>query len=472
MKLTSILFLITANILLATDKPNIVLILADDLGSGDVSSYNPQSKLNTPNIDFLVSEGIKFTDGHSNSAVCTPTRYGVLTGRYAWRTRLKKGVLNGYSPALIAPERATIASELEKAGYATACIGKWHLGMDIAKSGKGTWDYTAPIKNGPTARGFDYYLGISASLDMPPYALIENDRFKQIPDGQQEANRVELTFVRAGDISSEFKHVDYLPLMTQQACDWIKTTAKQEAPYFLYMPLPSPHKPVFPSAEFKGKSGIGDYGDYVLETDWSVGQVIKTIKETGEYDNTLIIFTSDNASFALPSIYHVTKTGHAVNAHYRGQKTDAFEGGHRVPFIISWPSENGYAKNKGKTSKQVISTVDLLATIKNIIHPEQLTHADGISFHPYLKGELNTPEAVKPATIHHSVNGTFAIRSGKWKLILSNKSGGRSSGKVATKGQLYDMENDPSETTNLYTQHPEIIENLTNTLTTIKAQQN
>lgn len=458
-------FSLSLTLFAGAEKPNIVLILADDLGYGDVSSYNAESKIKTPSIDALAADGISFTDGHSNSAVCTPTRYGALTGRYAWRTRLKRGVLMGYSKHLIAPTRATIASELKAAGYNTACIGKWHLGMDIAQKGK-AWDYTQPIKNGPNSVGFDYFLGISASLDMPPYALIENDKFIQDPSEKHPGDKKQLTYLRPGPISPEFKHVDYLPGLAKQASAWIAEQAKSETPFFLYMPLPSPHKPVLPSAEFKGKSGIGDYGDYVVETDWAVGEVIKTLKETGVYDNTLVIFTSDNGSFAVPEIYKVTQSGHKVNGILRGQKTDAYEGGHRVPFIISWPK--GYASNKGKTSDQTISTVDLLATVINVIHSEQSKHADGVSFHAHLSGNLDEAKAVKLATIHHSVSGVFAIRSGEWKLIESSGSGGRTRGSVKTKGQLFDLKNDPSETTNLYKKHPEIVEKLGGMLAEIK----
>ncbi len=446
-------------IICAETKPNVVLILADDLGYGDVSSYNPESKIQTPNIDTLAKDGISFTDGHSNSSVCTPTRYGTLTGRYAWRSRLKKGVLFGYSSHLIEPDRVTMASLLKKAGYNTACIGKWHLGMDFVKIKGNQYDFNQPIKNGPNAVGFDYFLGISASLDMPPYALIENDKFLQNPtDHHPGGGKGKVGFTRPGEISPDFKHVDYLPDLARRASGWIAEQAKLDKPFFLYMPLPSPHKPAFPSPEFKGKSGIGDYGDYVVETDWAVGQVIKTLKETGAYENTLIIFTSDNGSFAVPDQYFVAQTGHKVNKHFRGQKTDLYEGGHRVPFILSWPQ--GYIANKGKTSSQTICSIDLLATVKNIIHPEEQTHEDGVSFNAQLTGDLTAENTKKLATIHHSVSGLFAIRAGKWKLIETNGSGGRTRDKVKTKGQLFNMEDDPSETTNLYESHPEVVEKL------------
>ena len=448
------------------EKPNVVIIFCDDLGSGDVSSYNKESKIKTPNIDSLAADGVRFTDGHSNSAVCTPSRYGMLTGQYAWRTRLKRGVLNGYSKPLIAKDRATIASMLKTHGYKTACIGKWHLGMTIPYFEKKR-DYKAKIKDGPTTRGFDYFLGISASLDMPPYAIIENDTFTEQPTEKQKKITRQLDYTRAGDLAPGFKHVDYLPDVAEKASAWITKQAKGEKPFFLYLPLPSPHKPVIPNESFKGKSGIGQYGDYVLETDWAVGQVIKSLKGAGVYENTLIIFTSDNASFAIPETYNVIQTGHKSNMHYKGQKTDIYEGGHRVPYIISWPK--GYGHNKSKTSKQLICITDAFATIQSAVAGKDASHEDGFSFHEYLKGDLKTTASIKPATIHHSGSGVFAIRSGDWKLILSNGAGGRTKGKTETKGQLYNMAMDESEKNNLYASKPEVVKRLTQLLNQIKA---
>lgn len=438
-------------------KPNIVVILADDLGWGDVSCYNSDSKIKTPNIDALAASGLRFTDGHSNSAVCTPTRYGVLTGRYAWRSRLKKGVLNGYSPALIEPERMTIASGLKSAGYKTACIGKWHLGMNIAKAGN-KWDHTKPIEGGPTALGFDYFMGISASLDMPPYALIENDRFVQQPTETFKAVRGQLPYTRGGVIAPEFKHVDYLPLVGEQSVGFIQQSAQNENPFFLYLPLPSPHKPVLPDENFKGKSGIGDYGDYVMETDWVIGQVVEQLKKSGVYENTLIVVTSDNASFAIPETYKVVQTGHQPNAHFRGQKTDIYEGGHRVPFIVSWP-----AKVKASTvSNQVVCTTDIMPTalsLAGVTVPKNAAE-DGYDLLPLLLNE-KLDGALREATVHHSISGMFSLRKGKWKLVVGRGSGGRTKVPKSDPAlQLYDMQQDPTESKNLYLEHPEIVKEL------------
>ncbi len=451
----------------AADRPNVVVILADDLGSGDVSCYHAQSKIKTPHLDALAGDGVRFTDGHSNSSVCTPTRYGLLTGRYAWRSRLKRGVLNGYSKALIEEGRPTVASLLQQKGYATACIGKWHLGMDFHKE-DGKWDYTARIKRSPVSNGFDYFMGISASLDFPPYVLIENDGFAQQPDEKQKAWPGPLDYLRSGDKSKDFKHVDYLPQMARQSVDWMEKQVKAEKPFFLYMPLPSPHKPVLPSVEFKGKSGIGDYGDYVVETDWAVGQVVDFLKKSKQYENTLIIFTSDNASFAIPEKYEVVQTGHKPNMHFRGQKTDIYEGGHRVPYIMK--GRKGEAQ-QSVVSEQTICTTDVMATVCGFLNIEVPLSAgeDSYNFMPVLAGKQTEEKQVRPATVHHSVSGMFSIRKGKWKLVLGKGSGGRT--KVPANDpelQLFDMSKDVSETTNLYLKQPKVVNELKALLDTYK----
>ncbi len=439
---------------LRAEPPNVVVILADDLGWGDVSSYNPESKIQTPAIDSLAATGIKFGDGHSNSSVCTPTRYGILTGRYAWRSRLKRGVLNGSSPTLIEPDRPTIASVLKEGGYHTACLGKWHLGLDWQKDGKKV-DFTQPIQRGVNEAGFDYFLGIAASLDMPPYALIENNTITQDLDQKHSGTRG-LDFTRPGAKSSEFEFIDYLPGLAKSATAYISERAKSDQPFFLYLPLPSPHKPVIPAKEFQGKSGIGPYGDYVVETDWAVAQVIDALKASGELDNTLIIFTSDNASFAIPESYGVVQQGHQPNAHFRGQKTDAYEGGHRVPFIVSWP-----AQLKPGTSDEVICTTDIMATALAAADLKMPSGAgeDSYDFLPHLKGAKSKP--VREATIHHSINGTFAIRKGPWKFIEGKGSGGRTKVPAdSPKIQLYHLIDDPSEAREIHAQHSEIVKEL------------
>lgn len=457
----------------AAEKPNVVFILADDLGSGDLSCYNKDSKIPTPRLDSLAAEGMLFTDAHSNSAVCTPTRYGVLTGRYCWRSRLKCGVLNGYSTALIEEGRETVASLLKKQGYNTACIGKWHLGMNIAKSapqgsqGKNGWDYNAPIHSGPNAVGFDYFLGISASLDMPPYTLIENDRFVSEPSEEIPASKYP-KYWRGGDISKDFSHEDYLPLVGKQACKFISQQSI-EKPFFLYLPLPAPHKPVVPNKKFLGKTKAAEYGDYVYEMDWVIGQVIDSLKKKKLFNNTLLIVTSDNASFATDVKYGVLETGHSPNHIYRGKKTDIFEGGHRVPWIATWPGK----VQAGSTSNQVVCTTDLIATCAEISGGALAEKAgeDSYSIVPILTGKQGkTP--LREATIHHSISGMFSIRKGKWKLINGHGSGGRTKvdKSIKTKIQLYDMEKDIRETTNVYQDHPEVVKALTALLEQYKSE--
>ncbi|MEP4077998.1 sulfatase family protein [Haloferula sp.] len=449
----------------ATDKPNIVFILADDLGSGDLSCYNKDSKIPTPHLDSLAAEGMKFTDAHSNSSVCTPTRYGVVTGRYAWRSQLKRGVLNGYSKALIEEGRETVASLLKKQGYNTACIGKWHLGMNFAKNGK-NWDYTQPIKRGPNAVGFDYFLGISASLDMPPYALIENDKVLSQPNEEIKASTYP-KYWRGGAIAKDFSHEDYLPLVGKQAVKFISAQTSDK-PFFLYLPLPAPHKPVVPTADFRGKTEANDYGDFVHEMDWVIGQVVTSLKKKDLFSNTLLIVTSDNASFAVKESYGVVQTGHSPNHIYKGQKTDAYEGGHRVPWIVTWPGKAA----AGTTSKQVVCTTDLMATAAEVSGTTLARDAgeDSYSIVPILTGQLSD-KALREATIHHSISGMFAIRKGKWKLIVGRGSGGRTKTDKSDRNklQLFDMEKDVGETNNIHQTHPEIVQELTTLLENYKS---
>lgn len=313
-------------------RQNIVFILADDMGYGDISYLDKNSKLNTVNLDRMASEGVVFTDAHSSSSVSTPTRYGILTGRYNWRSTLKQGVLNGYSKALIPQERETIASMLKKNGYITAGIGKWHLGWDWNNIDNGNEyvDFSKLVKNGPTTRGFDYFYGFCGSLDMPPYIYIENDLPTSIPV-KTTVNKGKYSWWRKGPIGADFVHEEVLPNITDRACKYIKEKSKLDKPYFLYIPLPSPHTPILPTKEFIGKSGLGEYGDYVIMTDAMVGKVLKAIDESGEGDNTIVVFTTDNGCSPAAGINELIEQGHYPNSIYRGHKADLFDGGHRVP---------------------------------------------------------------------------------------------------------------------------------------------
>lgn len=442
-------------------NPNIVYILCDDLGYGDVHCLNPErGKIATPCIDRLASQGMTFTDAHSTSAVCTPTRYSVLTGRYNWRTRLQSGVLHGFGPPLIAPERLTLPALLKhQGGYRTACIGKWHLGMTFQGEVK-NWDLTKPIKDGPTARGFDYFFGISASLDMPPFAYIENDHFTQLPN-------VTKTWVRSGPAAPDFEAVDVLPMLTRKAEEFIMASAATNQPFFLYLPLTSPHTPLLPTKEWQGKSGLGEYGDFVMATDWAIGEVLAALDKAGIAGNTLVIVTSDNGCAPYIGVEDLEKQGHYPSGDRRGYKADIWDGGHRVPFIARWPGK----VKAGSISDQLVSLVDLMATCADMVGAKIPANAgeDSVSFLPALLGTASAP--LREALVFHSLNGSFAIRQGRWKLELCPDSGGWSAPKPGSQEaqglppvQLYDMAKDVGERTNEYEKHPEVVAQLTQLL--------
>jgi arylsulfatase A-like enzyme len=456
-----------------SNRPNIVFIMADDMGYGDPGCYNKESKIPTPNIDRLAAEGIRMTDAHSPSAVCTPTRYGVLTGRYSWRSRLKKGVLWGFSPALIETGRTTVASLLKSRGYHTGCVGKWHLGL----GSKEKTDYTKPLTPGPNDVGFDYFFGIPASLDMEPYVFVENANPLELPTEKIAGSKGRRDggggFWRGGPIAPGFRHIDVLPRITEKVVGFIRDHASQstEKPFFLYFPLSAPHTPWLPTAEFEGKSKAGAYGDFAAQVDWSVGQVLKELDDCKLTDNTLIIFTSDNGAHWKPN--DIAKYGHRANHHLRGQKADIWEGGHRVPFIARWPGNI----NPGTTSDETICHTDLLATCAAIVGMELPNDAgeDSYNILPVLLGRtLHQP--LREATVHHSVSGVFAIRQGHWKLILGRGSAGFSKPRVIkpkpgeATGQLYNLADDPSESKNLFLDQPETVERLQSLLQKYKQQ--
>jgi arylsulfatase A-like enzyme len=445
----------------APSKPNIVYILCDDLGYGDVQSLNPRrGKIATPQMDKMAAQGMIFTDAHSSSSVCTPTRYSILTGRYNWRTRLQSGVITGFSPALIPPDRLTVAGFLKSQGYATACIGKWHLGMGIKEN-----DPSPAITDGPTTRGFDTYFGISASLDMPPFAFIENDRFT-------EPLTTTKTWQRSGPAAASFEAIDVLPTLTRKAVEYIGQQAKSGQPFFLYLPLPSPHTPILPTPEWVGKSGVGNYGDFVMQTDWVVGQVLAALDQAGVGDNTLVIFTSDNGCSPAAGIGQLQAKGHYPNGDLRGAKADIFDGGHRVPFLVRWPDQ----VKAGGTSAQLVCLSDFMATCADIVGATLPDNAgeDSVSILPALRGTDKAP--LRESVVHHSINGTFALRQGDWKLVLAADSGGWSEpkpGSAKAKGlpdtQLYHFDGTVAETKNLQAEHPEIVARLTRELEQIIA---
>lgn len=447
------------------ELPNIIYILADDLGYGDISHLNNGSKIITPNIDKLASEGITFTDAHSNSAVCTPTRYGILTGRYAWRTWMKSGVLWSYDKPLITKNRTTVASLLKKKGYATACIGKWHLGLGWQKNKDSTVNFKKAIKETPNDIGFDEFYGITASLDIPPYFYIKNRKITASKISTIEATTGK-GFWRKGPIGNDFKHEDVLPHLTNKAIEYINKHSKRKKPFFLYFPLPAPHTPILPTPEFKGKSNAGDYGDFVLMVDNIVKQIEEALKNKGIAENTLIIFTSDNGFSPAANTQEQLDFGHTPSKNYRGYKADIYEGGHRIPFVAKWPAKI----KKGITSNQTICLTDFMATTAAITG-EKINDSeaeDSYNLLPILLGEkLENP--IREATVHHSIDGVFSMRQGKWKLIFSAGSGGWSyptkkelKNLELPKLQLYNLETDASEKINVIENNPQIVEKLTN----------
>ena len=447
--------------------PNIVYILADDMGYGDVSLLNEKGKIPTPRIDSLGHEGIRFTDAHAACSVCTPTRYGIITGRYPMRTAIKSMVLNGYAPLLLEPNRLTVAQMLREKGYDTAMFGKWHLGITwTTKDGvpieqlrmrydgneEQRIDFSKPITGGPLTAGFDRYFGISASLDMPPYVFIENDHVTELPTALKENDPP-----RLGPAGEKFEPVDVLPTITQKAIEYIETHAAGKKPFFLYMPLNAPHTPVVPSAPWKGKNTIGDYGDFCMQVDDSVGQVLDALKRSGLYDNTLVFFASDNgfAPYLKPEKYE--SQGHYPSYIYRGYKAQAYEGGHRIPLVVRWPG-----KIKPNTvCDQLVSLNDLMRTCADIVDyrlPDDAAE-DSVSMLPLFDGQFT--EASRTELISVSPDNRITFRDKNWKLVVSaytRVDAIRPNAKTVC--ELYDVTADPSEKTDVAADKKEIVASL------------
>lgn len=448
--------------------PNLIYILADDMGYGDLSCLNPESKLRTPHLDQLAAGGMRFADAHSSSAVCTPSRYSILTGRYNWRSNLKHGVTWGYSPHLIEDGRMTVASLLKQRGYHTAAIGKWHLGWDWAKIGPAPEDvdYTQPIRNGPCSFGFDLFFGISASLDMPPYAYVENDRVTAAPD-RQDPGDVGFRFWRPGPCAPDFRHEEVLPTLTRRAEEFIAGQPASQ-PFFLYFSLPAPHTPILPAAAFQGRSGTNPYGDFCLMVDDVVGRVMAAVERAGLADDTIILFTADNGCSPQADFPGLAKLGHHPSHLFRGHKADIYDGGHRIPLLVRWPARIP----AGRVCEDTVCLVDLLATmadIAGIAVPDEAGE-DSVSNLPlWLEQPAAAP--IREATVHHSIDGSFAIRQGRWKLELCAGSGGWSWPRPGAECeglppvQLYDMSADVGERRNVQEQYPEVVAHLTALLT-------
>jgi arylsulfatase A len=449
--------------------PNIVYILADDLGYGDLHALNPErGKIATPHLDRLASQGMRFTDAHSGSSVCTPTRYGLLTGRYAWRTHLQRGVLDGSDdPPLIASDRLTVASLLKQKRYRTAAIGKWHLGFGAVrpneeagasdksdqqrnkeKKGK-TGDAGLPVGSriidGPTTRGFDYFWGCSNARTMS--GLIENEK-----------------------VIENLAPIDMLPRLGRRAVAYIEDSAPQAkagSPFFLYLPLTSPHTPILPTPEWKGKSDLGDYGDFVMQTDAIIGDVLSALDNSGVANNTLVFFTADNGCSPAAGTAKLEKQGHFASAQLRGYKADIWEGGHRVPFLVRWPNRI----KPDSQCDQTICHVDLIATCAELIGVKlpETAGEDSVSILPALLGSDSQP--LREAVVHHSIDGVFSIRQGQWKLAFCSGSGGWAAPRDAEATeqglpnvQLYDLSKDVGETNNLQAELPERVSALTELL--------
>ncbi|MEP1486810.1 MAG: arylsulfatase [Algibacter sp.] len=460
-------------------KPNIIYILADDLGIGDLSFYNENSKIKTPNLDLMGAQGMKFTDAHTSSAVCTPTRYGILTGRYNWRTPLKSFVTWGNSPTLIKKGRLTVAQMLKNEGYKTASIGKWHLGFNWAmKDGSKEYehfshfkdrvdfskiDYSKPLKFGPRNLGFDYSFAIPASLNMPPFVYLENDKVTQIPTKTSERKRKEYPYTSwiKGVVSDDFIHDQVFPTFVDKTISYIKKNANSEQPFFVYLPLPAPHSPVLPITPWKGTSGINEYADFVIMIDDLMGQIFKTIKDQGIEENTLVIFTSDNGCAGTANIPLLKRKNHNPSYIYSGFKGSYLEGGHRVPFLAKWPK----MIMPNSVSNAIICTTDFMATCADIVNYDFKDNEaeDSFSMMPLLtkKGDY-----LREATIHHSKTGIFAIRKGDWKLIMSPNSGVNAAGvpennkKILPEEILYNLKTDVAEKINIAKKHPKKVTEL------------
>lgn len=460
--------------------PNIVIIYADDMGYGDLNCQNPGSKIPTPNLDQLAAEGMRFTDAHSSSGICSPSRFALLTGTYHWRRQ--HGIVDAFGDPFFRDGDIILPQVLKANGYNTACIGKWHLGWDweFLKEPSGEvmqWgalrkfyrpedvEWSKPIAGGPLDRGFDYYFG-DGTINFPPYAWVENDRIMEIPTEVMDINDVGFDTkegnweFRPGPKVAGWDPYEVLPALTVKTREYILQQHKNH-PFFLYFALPSPHAPIIPNEEFDGTSEAGAYGDFVVQTDWVVGQVIEALREMGLENNTIVIFTSDNG----PEAYAWARAlnfGHFSMGQFRGLKRDVWEGGHHVPFLIKWPGEI----EAGSVSDELISQLDLMATLAEIAGIQLPDHAapDSYNILPILKGEKHqTP--VRQATIHNTFEDIWGIRNGDW-LYINSHTGGyrvppdsfnelRGYTDFSTKGLLFNMKEDPEQRINLFEEYPE-----------------
>jgi arylsulfatase A len=479
--------------------PNIVFILADDMGYGDMGCNNSESRIPTPNLDRLAKQGMRFTDAHAGSAVCTPSRYNVMTGRYAWRSRLKEGIVWEWDGSLIEPDRQTVASLLRDNGYNTACIGKWHLGWDWptkdgkhpnetlpfgrrlyrgqdprTEFGRHSIDFTGRITGGPVDRGFGSYFGVDVP-NFPPYTWFEDDRLVDQPTEEKPDSM----YGGPGLMAPGWTLEGMIPEFTRRAAEFINDQATTDIPFFLYFPLTSPHSPIVPNAPFKGMSDAGNYGDFVCEVDWVVGQVAKALEASGQKENTLLVFTSDNGPENItPDDEGVYRRAHD-RKHFsmgplRGMKRDAWEGGHRVPYVASWPA----GMPQGVVCDQLVVLGDLIATCAELLGVELSADAgeDSVSMLPLLRGEADKPS--RTYAIQHSMQGKFAVRKGNWVFIDSPGGGDnpepawfrteRGYQSHEYPGELFNLADDIGERVNRYAEQPDLVRELSAVLTEAK----
>ncbi len=453
----------------AEHRPNIIVIYTDDQGFGDASCLNPDAKFQTPNLDRLAAEGIAFTNAHCSDTVCTPSRYGLLTGRYCWRTEKKAGVMGAEGKCLIDDGRMTLASQLRDNGYNTAMVGKWHLGMDFPGTPKSR-DWTQPVQDMPLDKGFEYFYGIPASLNYgvlawfegryaktPPTVFTNKKKnarasdYRIKPPYQTTPQETRKLLGRNGmEVAPDFIDNQCLTRFTDKAIDWMQqraTDSKNGKPFFLYLPYTSPHYPICPLPEFHGKGNCGAYGEFVIETDYHIGRILKFLKDSQLDANTMIVFSSDNGPENSWK-QRIEEFGHDSSGIYRGGKRDIYEGGHRVPFFVRWP--NGI-KSPGRKWDRVVGQVDLLATFADLLQVELPSNAaeDSQSFLGVLRDPKFSYER-KPL-INHSAKGQFSITDGDWKLVLKH-------GKRPF--ELYHLQRDPAETKNIASANPKQVARL------------
>lgn len=467
-------------------RPNIIYILADDMGFGDMGCNNPASRIPTPNLDRLAAEGMRFTNAHAPSSVCTPSRYAVLTGRYCWRSRLQQGIVWQWDAALLEPDRLTVADVLKQQGYDTACIGKWHLGWDwplidgsrandhvefgvFGAQGRQTMgeriDYTQPMRGGPIDHGFDSYFGDDVP-NFPPYTWFEDDRVSNPPT---EPKPQEM-FGAPGDMVPDWKLEAVMPELTRRVVSYIE--AAHEEPFFLYFPLTAPHTPIVPLDRFRGTSGAGEYGDYVCQVDWCVGQVLEALERTGRGQDTLLVFTSDNGP-ENSAYERIQQCGHYSMGDLRGIKRDAWEGGHRVPFVARWPG----VVEAGSTCDHLTTLGDLLATAAELagVPVPDGAGPDSVSIVPLLRGD----GPVRACAVHHSMKGKFALRQGDW-VFIDAPSGDdndepdwfraqRGYEPHDCPGELYDLRDDLPQRSNRYAQRPDVVTAMKQLLDRVKS---